>query len=60
MAGAAALAQASPNGRDYYVQGPDATSAAIRQHNLRMNALRNVMQELQEIAEAVDEQKGGR
>ena len=50
------LAQACPNGRDYYVQGPSATALAMDQHAKRARALRSARDELEAIAEAVDEQ----
>lgn len=48
-----ALAQACPNGRDYYPQGADATQEALRQHANRMHHLRAVRDELSEIASAI-------
>jgi hypothetical protein len=47
------LAAAYPNGRDYYVQGPSATSAAMKEHEARMNKLREIITELEAIAEHV-------
>lgn len=41
-----ALSRAAPHGRDYYTQGPDAINEAIAQHNKRLNALRQVAQEI--------------
>jgi hypothetical protein len=48
-----ALAKACPNRRDYYVQGPDATKRAMDQHEARMNKLREVVRELEQIAFAI-------
>lgn len=39
-----------PNGRDYYVQGPEAINAALREHNVRVNKLREVYADLEKIA----------
>lgn len=47
------LAQAYPNGRDYYVQDGNATSEAMAQHESRMKKLREVAAELEEIANAI-------
>jgi hypothetical protein len=48
-----ALAQATPNGRDYYPQGQEAIYAAMRQHEARMTKLREVARELETIAQAI-------
>jgi len=51
----AALRQASPNGRDYYTQGPDAMERATREHLDRMKRLDEIKLEIDwmtcEIAE---------
>ena len=47
------LAAAAPNGRDYYVQGSAATGVAMDQHEARMNKLREIITELETIAEAI-------
>lgn len=47
------LGLAAPNGRDFYVQGPDATNRATAEHALRVARVQSVMDELQDIAEAV-------
>jgi len=44
------LAAAAPNGRDYYVQGGDATKLAMDQHYARMAKLKEVIAELETIA----------
>lgn len=48
-----ALAQAAPNGRDYYVQQPGAFESAIAEHQSRMTRLRDVSLELEALAEHV-------
>ena len=45
------LAAAYPNARDYYVQPGAAIAVAMRQHETRMNKLREVAGELETIAE---------
>ncbi|MCR4300691.1 MAG: hypothetical protein NUV51_03700 [Sulfuricaulis sp.] len=51
----AAVTEAQPNGRDYYVQGDDATRKAIAEHQQRIDALLGVRNELMAIAEHIDE-----
>lgn len=48
--------EASPNGRDYYLQGPEAYYTAAREHGERAARLQAVMEELAALWEAVDEQ----
>jgi ethanolamine utilization cobalamin adenosyltransferase len=48
------LAAASPNGRDYYVQGSASMTAAMSQHEARMNKLREIIKELETIADGID------
>ncbi len=48
-----ALARACPNGRDYYVQSATAIGQALDQHEARMNKLREIVTELEAIAEAI-------
>jgi hypothetical protein len=48
-----ALGKTYPNGRDYYVQGPDATHNAMEEHRARLQRLISVRDELNEIAEAI-------
>jgi len=50
-----ALARTAPNGRDYYPQGPNACAQADAEHNDRKHALIKVMNELQALAEHVEE-----
>jgi hypothetical protein len=45
----AALKRASPNGRDYYPQGPQVVYAAEEEHFDRLNRLKSVQDELEEI-----------
>jgi len=45
------VAEACPNGRDYYPQGPGALEVAHREHNARLEKLRAVRNELLEIYE---------
>jgi hypothetical protein len=49
------LAAACPNGRDYYVK-PGSFSAALHQHESRMDKLREIIKELETIAEHVSDQ----
>lgn len=48
------VAQASPNGRDYYPQGDDAFAKARAEHNARLQAMGNVANELRRLAEHCD------
>lgn len=50
------LAAAYPNGRDYYVQGPVATTRAMSQHEARMAKLKSVIAELEEIVMHIRDQ----
>jgi hypothetical protein len=49
------LGLAAPNGRDFYVQGPDAMRYAVAEHAQRTARVQSVIDELYEIAEAVQE-----
>lgn len=55
----AALREAAPHGRDYYLQEPalNQFQVAQTQHFARLVKLAEVRAELEQIAEAVDEQK---
>lgn len=44
---------ASPNGRDYYPQGPTALQQAAEEHRSRVERLGSVLQELEELAEGI-------
>jgi hypothetical protein len=50
------LAEATPNGRDYYPQGPDVLYKAIDEHRSRQQRLESVKKELQELVENIDGQ----
>jgi len=45
-----ALAKAFPNGRDYYLQGAGAIKIAIDEHVARATKLKEVFEELTELA----------
>ena len=45
-----ALRACSPNGRDYYSQGPDAISEAVKEHVRRLEAVKQVHDEIAELA----------
>lgn len=52
-----AVANAGPNGRDYYPQGPQAFTLATEQHRARLQKLQDVLTELEQLAEYIaDEQ----
>lgn len=51
-----ALKQAAPNGRDYYLDGPDAITAATAEHMDRLRRLDSVKDEIDELARKIDEQ----
>jgi hypothetical protein len=51
-----ALMKATPNARDFYVQGDGAFKAAIAQHYLRLDALNGVLGELEAIGVAISDQ----
>ena len=48
-----ALGEATPNGRDYYVQGPSALHQARGEHRVRLGKLQDVYDELETLAEAI-------
>lgn len=50
-----AMDDVSPNGRDYYPQGPEALSEALREHTSRCERIRSVLAELEQIAEAIQD-----
>jgi hypothetical protein len=52
----AAVCDAGPNSRDYYVQGPDAGLAAQREHEARVKALKVVRDELVAIVDGIQDQ----
>ena len=49
------LSRATPHGRDYYVQGSDAWTKAMREHECRIDKLREVYTELQSLCVAIDD-----
>lgn len=51
---------AAPHGRDYYVQGPDAYTAARAEHEGRLAALNVILKEVEALAESVTEQNDAR
>ena len=44
-----ALSGTYPNGRDYYPSGPDAISAAMKEHHNRVMRLQTVKEELADL-----------
>lgn len=48
-----ALDNAAPNGRDYYTQGPAALPMAQNEHQARVTKVRGVLDEMQQLAEAI-------
>ena len=55
-----ALSATTPNGRDYYVAGPHATTAAINEHCARLAKIEAVQAEIYALWESVDEQQDAR
>ena len=49
------LEDASPNARDYYLQGPSAYKEAEIQHNARILQLQGVMKEIYAILEHISD-----
>jgi hypothetical protein len=56
----AALEAASPNGRDYYLQGETAINEATKEHLDRMKRLVSVRAELMHIWEGIVDQETNR
>jgi len=52
----AAMEEAYPNGRDYYPQGPSAINEATIEHSARMRAVSAVLNQYEQIAEAIADQ----
>jgi hypothetical protein len=52
----AALCDAGPNARDYYVQGPDAALEAQREHEARVKALRSMRDDVSGVVEGIETQ----
>jgi len=55
-----AICDATPNGRDYYVQGDEAGRAAQRAHEARIASLRQIREELETITRGIETQLEGR
>jgi hypothetical protein len=55
-----ALAEASPNARDYYTQAPDAFTRARIEHNVRDSWLAKIAEEMMEMAEHVADARDGK
>ena len=54
------MQDACPNGRDYYLQGPDALSMAMQAHASRVARVQSVMAEYGVLCEFVcDPERGG-
>ena len=51
------LYQMTPHGRDYYSQGADAVTLARHEHEERLAKVRDVLQDLLDLAEHVEEQQ---
>ena len=49
-----ALDEIEFNPRDYYVQGPDAWTEAVREMDARFDAIKKVEEEIEEILIAID------
>ena len=50
------LKRTAPNGRDYYPQGPDALQKATDEHFDRLRKVQEVVDDLQSLMIAIDEQ----
>jgi hypothetical protein len=48
-----ALLEAGPNGRNFYVQGPDALGKALGQHVMRLGRAEGIKAELAEIVHSL-------
>jgi hypothetical protein len=55
-----AVEETSPNGRDYYPQGDGAIKTAVCEHASRIERLRSVIAELEELAEHITDTRGSR
>lgn len=49
-----AIGDASPNARDYYVQGENAFSRACAEHRARASRLADIRREYESILDAID------
>jgi len=52
-----ALQETAPHGRDYYLQGNEALQKATSEHLARLEKLQSVLQELQDLAEGISENR---
>lgn len=48
-----AIAEAEPNGRDFYPQGPDAIGHALEQHRQRLRAVHQVRNDYYKLWESI-------
>jgi hypothetical protein len=55
-----AMTAAEPHGRDYYPQGPAALPAALREHRNRIELVRAILAEYQQLAEAIADVRDAR
>lgn len=55
-----AVEATGPNGRDYYPQGDGAIKTAVCEHASRIERLRSVIAELEELAEHITDTRGSR
>jgi ferredoxin-NADP reductase len=51
-----AMREAAPNGRDYYVQGPEAFKEAAEEHAARDRQVREVLKQYENLAEKIADQ----
>jgi len=49
----AAMRSAAPNARDYSVQSPDAFKLAVEEHEARIQQVKDVLSQYQELAEKI-------
>lgn len=49
----AAMRRNGPNGRDYYVNGPDSLSNALKEHQARIDKVTAIWKEFTQIAEEI-------
>lgn len=48
-----ALIEAGPNGRNFYVQGPEALGKAVAQHRLRVARAEGIKAEMEEVVHSL-------
>jgi hypothetical protein len=56
----AALREATPNGRDYYPQGPQALGEAQEQHAARLAFINDLVEQCQDVAVVIMKQGKGK